>query len=329
MDREFGSWLQTVTHEDDSLACCLSAHDAAKSQFMATLTLEAQSEDRQRGPLDGRGPFATARHYIGRLGYRITAHKQLIQDACSLGYLLGTFNVRLVSPVRSVSQPQPDSHTSLNGILSRMLKKGDPERSEIERSLHNINRQSDIFRGFMEEFSNCKPTVHAEIQVLEHFFNNKLSFVANDKYIACSKAACFCCKLYFQHHPARMVIPESHEKVWTSWGPPAVTFFRKQNDESDRQRDILNKIIESLRTDAIYQILKCSQPPVWHPDSQTAMSDIITSCKGPLYPQRRLLTNETLHTSSKRQRLIGSRIGNHPRFYRTSLIDAVEYQEEY
>ncbi|KAF5122365.1 hypothetical protein E5D57_012842 [Metarhizium anisopliae] len=59
------------------------------------------------------------------------------------------------------------------------------------------------------------------------------------------------------------------------------------------------------------------------------MSDIITSCKGPLYPQRRLLTNETLHTSSKRQRLIGSRIGNHPRFYRTPLIDAVEYQEEY
>ncbi|KAK2590965.1 hypothetical protein QQS21_011344 [Conoideocrella luteorostrata] len=243
---------------------------------MAILTLKSQLEERQRQTGARRGPFTETKHYIGRLGYRIIAHKQLIKDACDVAYLFSTFNVCVVNTMPSVPPPQVDSHTSLTGILNRMLRNKDPERLQIENALLKMDHHSGIFRDFMQEFLHCTPMVHAEIHILEHFFTKKLMFLGNDKYVACSKAACLCCKLYFQYHPARMVIPGSHEKIWSSWGPPAIAVFRKHDDESDRQRDILNKMIAFLRNDAIVQTLKCSRPPAWHPDSQTALSDIVT-----------------------------------------------------
>jgi hypothetical protein len=65
-----------------------------------------------------------------------------------------------------------------------------------------------------------KPAVHAEIQVLEHFYKEGFKFANGDKYIGCSKPACFCCHLYIQNHPLRCIVPQSHKKVYFHWGPP-------------------------------------------------------------------------------------------------------------
>jgi hypothetical protein len=56
----------------------------------------------------------------------------------------------------------------------------------------------------------------AEIQVLEHFFANKFSFVGIDPFIACSKPACSCCLLYFRNHPGHFVEPALHHKIYLS-----------------------------------------------------------------------------------------------------------------
>lgn len=178
-----------------------------------------------------------------------------------------------IDPPPCISRPVPDSHTTLNGILTRMLKKDDPERPAIERSLAYMDTQFGIFERFRAQYTLCRPQVHAEVQALEYFHKRGLSFVGNDPYIACSKPACLCCELYFKYHPARMVVPESHRKVWISWGPPLVERFTKTDPTSQCQRQVLDKMIEEVCRDANGQILRRSPPPSWHPDSQTGITE--------------------------------------------------------
>lgn len=73
-----------------------------------------------------------------------------------------------------------------------------------------------------------------------------------------------------------MVIPQSHEKVWSNWSPPRLDSFAKGDADSDIQRDVLNKIIETLRSNIVAQVLKCSQPAAWHADSVTGLTALGT-----------------------------------------------------
>lgn len=57
-----------------------------------------------------------------------------------------------------------------------MLSKDHPERSDIDRGLIRMNDISGVFQRFMTKFHRCKPRVHAEVQVLEHFYRESFSF---------------------------------------------------------------------------------------------------------------------------------------------------------
>lgn len=133
----------------------------------------------------------------------------------------------------------------------------------------------------MSLYEQAQPQVHAEIQCLEHFYRGRLRFADGDRFIACSKRACLCCELYFKHHPARMLGPASHRKVWTRWSPPLVENFGKNDVATWQQKQILNKITQELRDLVITQVLERSQSICWHPDSRTG----ITETLWPVLPQ--------------------------------------------
>jgi hypothetical protein len=133
---------------------------------------------------------------------------------------------------------------------------------------------SNIFEQFMEQYTLPGTLVHAEVQVLEHFYRRKLSFVDGDKFVACSKPACLCCELYFRHHPARMVVPSSHFKVWTRWSPPLVKDFIKNSTVAREQKQIMIKITQAVRDQITDQVLRRTQASQWHPDSKTCVTEI-------------------------------------------------------
>lgn len=247
---------------------------------MRRLRREKAAEDSAMSPSAQRKPFAIAFHHIGRLAYRVLANERLMNHAAKLEPLFENFQVHRIPYVVSVPKPVPDAKTSLDGLLNRMLRADDPERPLIRdelirlNQLGEVNDQNGIFTQFMTSMSKCKPTVHAEIQVLEYFHARKMSFVGNDKYVACSKPACIACKLYFKYHPARMVMPPSHEKIWSNWSPPALGESSKQKKVFESQRNILNKMTQALRDMAISQILNSFRPAAWHSDSLTAMSSV-------------------------------------------------------
>ena len=268
-------WMDSILEhdDDDHFTMCEFAYNNRQSTFIHSLMEQAKEEEGKTGPQSKWTSFALARHCLGWLAHHIRAPQQLVENAGHLSYLLETYDVCAIKPIRCVPQPVFDSHSTLRGILNRMLNKDDPERPVIESTLLNMDAQSGIFGDFLAQYERCTPQVHSEVQVLEHFYKMKLSFVRNDRYIACSKPACLCCELYFKHHPTRMVVPESHRKVWVNWGPPSVEGLIKSDPEYVRQRDTINRITQEIRSDVIAQILGHSSAVHWHPDSWTGITE--------------------------------------------------------
>lgn len=272
LDQKLQIWLRSFLKPDGNIELCHYVYNNRDHNYIKKLTRRAKREEKRTGPQSKRSSFASVKHYLGRLAHHVRASKELVDDAGHLSQLFESYNVCAVEPLSSVPPPTSDNHTTLDGILNRMLK-NNHERPEIENSLFLMDTKFGIFGQFMKQYKDCEPQVHAEVQVLEYFYKMKLSFVENDRYIACSKPACLCCKMYFKYHPARMVKPESHNKVWVNWGPPLVKQYSKDDPESRQQLDILNKMTENIRSKAIAQILGHASPARWHPDSWTGITE--------------------------------------------------------
>jgi hypothetical protein len=175
------------------LDLCRSAYTSRRSEFIHILA--------QRGTYPTYGShkdaiqtaFRMIRHSVGRLGY-----DTLVSCAQRLSRLLHDFQICSVPiPAKSV-MPLPDRMTRLDKILLCMLPANSPELGFYTQALTDMESRYQLFTRYMVNYA--KPShnsgVHAEIQVLEHFYTHKMQFVCEDAFIACSKRACFCCFLY-------------------------------------------------------------------------------------------------------------------------------------
>lgn len=219
--------------------------------------------------------FRKTRHSIGRLAAYVRAVEQLIDDGQQLDDLLDEFEVCAVRPPACVSRPVPDDHSTLRDMLRRMLPPDDARYSRFLNYLSHMNEQTSFEDQLLDQYSIKKeaPSVHAEIQLL-HFCddNPDFRFFAGDPFIAISKPACLCCKLYFRHHPAEYVEPDSHEKVCHNWGPILLP-----NGRSDPgwfgQRDVLNDVIKGIRREVFKEIEQRNAPSTFtHPDTLTGLT---------------------------------------------------------
>jgi hypothetical protein len=160
--------------------------------------------------------------------------------------------------------------TTLDKILVRMLPANSPELDLYQEALTHMDGRYQLFSRYMDNYArpNRSSCVHAEIQVLEHFYAHGMQFACDDPFIACSKPACFCCLLYFRHHPGHVVEPVSHNKIYLNWRPPdfsATVGIISPN----HQRDILNAMNQEVRKEVLHQLRGKTAPRAWHPDSLT------------------------------------------------------------
>ncbi|KAL3457468.1 hypothetical protein BJX64DRAFT_293146 [Aspergillus heterothallicus] len=265
-------WLELAINHACDYSLCEFVYEHRHSVYINELAVQALSEKKNLGPEEPTS-FDLVRHYVGRLAHHIRAPKQLLEDSYDLGYLMEDYHVCAVHPVPSVPSPVRDLHTNLRGILNRMFAPEDAEKKSIENGLLYINKTSNIFEDFLSEYNGRDRQVHAEIQVLEHFYKTGISFIEDDRFIACSKPACLCCALYFKHHPARMVHLSSHQKVWPRWSPPFLPRFVKGDKETQLQKRVLSSIAQDLRLQVILQVLQRSRSSLWHPDSRTSFTE--------------------------------------------------------
>jgi hypothetical protein len=115
------------------------------------------------------------------------------------------------------------------------------------RSLTDYQEMSEILNKSWKGTTR----VHAELLILDHFEQNGCLFLdGNDKYIGCSKPACYLCHAYIKFHPGNYVIPPSHQKLYTIWRLPDVTpESMNQIQRRHIQDSILIKLTAKVKED--------------------------------------------------------------------------------
>ena len=220
-----------------------------------------------------RQAFLWTRHYIGRLGSHLKAAKILTTAGWKMPSLFENITIQ-IRPSPPPSLPPPvDQQMTLNGIINRMIGNDPKETLRYQEALEIMDTKFDILNRFRAKFQaeTFRPRVHAELILLEYFYKHRVQFVGNDRFIACSKPACYCCYHYISVHPGGFVRPASHGVRHLNWRAPDL-IDETDTEEKKHQRDVLNKVIKQIRLDALRQIEQRRGPSPWHPDSTTGIT---------------------------------------------------------
>ncbi|KAF5660416.1 hypothetical protein FHETE_8958 [Fusarium heterosporum] len=262
-------WLpQFSAAQTDPLTLCQTAYNARHDPQMKTLL--TLSHELSVAPRETAGNFRTVRHFVGRLAERIRVPMNLVHDSLQLGPLLDSCTTRRVEAPAVAVVPPADGLRNLKSILRRMLPNGDPRLEGMQQYLYQLDgpMQLELAIKSMYDEDQGKTCVHAEIQMLEEFHRNNRRFVDQDRYIACSKPACLCCRFYFRYHPGRFVEPASHQKTYLNWRPVELS-GGQANEHWMHQRYVLANISVDLRKAVVENLMTQQQPSPWQPDSLT------------------------------------------------------------
>jgi hypothetical protein len=221
-----------------------------------------------------RQAFSLVRHFIGRLGSHGKAARILAAAAWRMPDLFDNFFIKTRPSAKPPSLPPPIDHlTTLDGIIKRMLSKDSTEVKQYQEALAFMDMKFNILDRLLAIYKDkaFKPRVHAELILLEFFQVNRLPFVDDDRFIGCSKPACYCCYHYISAHPGGFVRPPSHGVRYLNWRPPDVP-DTMNDSEKKHQRDVLNQMITQIRLDVLRQIEQRRGPSKWRPDSTTGIT---------------------------------------------------------
>lgn len=252
------------------------AYKNRHSDFMRQLATLAHEQRYKTSGDSLQATCASTRHHIGRLGLHARSARALASYTQRMMPFLESYTVQAVPvPVQGKGRPPPRKSTNVEAALKRMLPSDAPNLEGYRQALALMDEPLKISERFLNGYSNPKnkTRVHAEVQLLHHFDQYGEEFAEGDKYIACSKPACFCCHLYFRHHPGGFVEPRSHHKIYLNWQPPGMESAR--TGQGNQLRDILDLMIRDIRKDALGQIIEKAAPRGYHPDSITGISPSI------------------------------------------------------
>ncbi|CEJ81818.1 hypothetical protein VHEMI01928 [[Torrubiella] hemipterigena] len=258
------------------LATCIAMHKATQQGLWNQLCALADAT------LDKTSHFPRAKHNIGRLSSRIRAPHAMLASLQDFSGEFSALRVHIaviaVPPMAAAKWPEPDSHTSLDGILGRMVGANFPRMDEVKARLLFLDMVYDRepLQAILLHYTESEPFVHAEIRVLEHLDTLEVEFFNNDRYIYTSKPACYCCRLYFEKFSKGIIVPESHFKIPKHWGFPKVEEFSKYDAASIEQRDLINGMNKVMRTEILQQIDGITIPAGWQTDSTTGVPSIVS-----------------------------------------------------
>jgi hypothetical protein len=218
-------------------------------------------------------------HYVHRLGAHIEATKTIIRAARK---------VEVLRKIDDVSyRGKPDfpllERVELTGADLDPLKIIQGASLTPMEEARNVEafRRRDVFSNFRKKMMDHQNLywrdvvghqlelpvrVHAELQLLYLFAAGRYRFVNDDRYIGCSKGACYFCYKYFETHhfkeedgsTTRPVMPATHNTVI-----PGVC-VAKANMFTDTMKRNLSS---AIRQDILTSLNSDKEPFPFHPQS--------------------------------------------------------------
>ncbi|KAF7881627.1 uncharacterized protein EAF02_006315 [Botrytis sinoallii] len=211
-------------------------------------------------------PFATRftqiRHTIGRLNHTPKAIQILLSTRILLPHLFTQLTISHLPSSSSFLPPLQARNPTLSALIGRTMS--DPLAiSSYRAALAEMDHKYQLSTHLSSHCTNpnWRPKIHAELLLLQHFHSRNLHFVDKDRYIACSKPACYCCYHHIRVHPGKFVVPGSHCNHYLNWRAPDV-------EEGDGKGEKIREgvLIEMSRGDE-------RAGGGWKPDSLTEISE--------------------------------------------------------
>jgi hypothetical protein len=272
-------WLARFFDNDDTgsvepnlLTLVNDCHELRHTQYMKTI-----------GMLAGQGQtryqiFEQLYKLLGKLGKPVKSSIVLTQAATRLAQdFVQGFTVKTVPSSRLLPLPfRTKKEGTIESIVNRMFSNL-AEKNEFLERLGFL--EGEEISNFLARERSAKTRVHAELLLMDHFERNRCTFLDGcEKYIGCSKPACYLCHMYITHHPSHYVLPASHNKVYISWRLPDV-FNQDVNGVAllAIQESILLKMIESVRRDLYAEMSSRTMRPPYHADSTTGITSTLES----------------------------------------------------
>jgi hypothetical protein len=214
-------------------------------------------------------------HCIYRFGTHIQATKTIVKAARKLEALRQIDEIRYQTPSFPILKHVRLDRSDLD---PNKIVRAASSRSAVEQE-RNIQafRRQDVFKKFkkrMAAHGNLKSVgdqfelvvrVHAELQLLHLFGSNNWRFYNNDRYIGCSKGACYFCYQYFSSHyfdeggeQVRPVVPATHNTVIPGVCVPNPTRFTET---------MKMKLNSTIKQHIITALNSKNEPILFHPQS--------------------------------------------------------------
>lgn len=213
-------WLKKLKNIRDHIDLAQICYDARSNQIPHLLRLTSGQNDY----------FATLAHSIGRLGAHRHAVRKIIIAAMHVPSIRQIHAVRSeVCPlvkVVTLAREALEPYTIVRKIcVAHNMHPASAQQSLIEFVKRDLESNS---KDNMTKSGVILTRVHAELLLVDLFSRRNFDFVAGDKYIGCSKGACYFCAQYISMHHKNFVSPAAHNKVLVGVRGP----------EPDSERDV-------------------------------------------------------------------------------------------
>ena len=210
-----------------------------------------------------------------KLGKHVRIAKKLIEAAVSLPQdFAGGFQIKPVPSSKEQKLPLKPREATIESTLDRMYSNTE-ERNRFMDRLRFIWDPSELSELLKKQHST-KTRVHAELLLIDYFDKYGCTFLGgDDRYIGCSKPACYMCHAYITRHPGRYAVPPSHQKLYIGWRLPDLDPTDPSCDQRQGfQERMLLKLIDKVRDDIVTDIESRTSRLLFHADSTTGMSSV-------------------------------------------------------
>jgi hypothetical protein len=163
--------------------------------------------------------FSRLAHYVWRLGATRAAANTVVEAMVTVPSLKRVHEIRTVSAPATVEKTIHPSCMSpyevLHGISADSASRNPIHYKPAVARLHELDSSLDrpIYSSMVSR-QTIVTRVHAELQIADTFSRSRdMEFVDNDKYIGCSKSACYFCYNWLCNHKHYYVQPATHHKI--------------------------------------------------------------------------------------------------------------------
>ena len=234
-----------------------------------------ESNTLERLATQGESPRLEAEELLNllyKLGKHIHIMKSLIKAAVSLPHdFVDGYQIQVLPSSPEKGMPLTPKEATFESIIGRMFSKPE-EQSKFMNRLQFIWDPDELTQ--LLRTKRNKTQVHAEILLIDHFDKHRYSFLDdNDKYVGCSKPACYLCHAYIKRHPGRYTVPPSHQKLYVGWRVPDISPQDPASAARHKtQERILLDLIDFVRRDITTDIASRTSRLPYHADSTIGMT---------------------------------------------------------